>query len=427
LGRGFIQSETGGKRIPMGIELFVFRRYFNLRHSSFRGVAMNHCPCKIGFAPRIHTRRVAFTLVELLVVIAIIGILVALLLPAIQAAREAARRTECKNHLHNLALGCLLHQDVLKFLPSGGWADSFTADANMGYGARQPGSWYFSVLAYIEQGSAHDLNKGLAVNPAAAGAQAATTALHTTPIPVFNCPSRRIAKVYPIVNDTGAPTWTTLKVQTWIQSLPAIIKGDYAGNAGDSYAGAGNDYGVVFTVPTVSDYPALAATSWNNTNKAPKSQLSFDSYYQTGVIYYRSEVSGRKIPDGQSKTYLIGEKFLTPLRYESASADKAGYGDNQGAYVGFEWDNERRAWNPDTYNAASPLPALATDENDFQPRQDTIGIDPPNVYAFGSAHAGSMNMAMCDGSVQSLSYDIDARVHHFLAVRFDGQAASLTP
>jgi type II secretory pathway pseudopilin PulG len=191
----------------------------------------------------------------LLVVIAIIGILVALLLPAVQAAREAARRNQCKNHLKQLALGCLLHEDTQKYLPSGGWADSYTADANMGFGARQPGSWYFSVLPYIEETATHDLNKGLAVNPVAAGAQAATTTLNTTPVTIFNCPSRRIARVYPIFNDAGTKLWTTLKLQTWIGDLPAVVKGDYAANAGDAYCGAGNDFnGIKFGVPDPSAY-----------------------------------------------------------------------------------------------------------------------------------------------------------------------------
>src|SRR5215208_1969930 len=102
-------------------------------------------------------RRDGFTLVELLVVIAIIGILVALLLPAVQAAREAARRNQCKNNVKNIALGCLLHEDTHKFLPSAGWGRKWSGDPNRGYGENQPGSWIYNILAYIEEQTVHDL------------------------------------------------------------------------------------------------------------------------------------------------------------------------------------------------------------------------------------------------------------------------------
>src|SRR5262245_65887753 len=98
-------------------------------------------------------RRNAFTLVELLVVIAIIGILVALLLPAIQAARESARRSKCANNLRNLATAALNHHDTAKFYPTGGWGWWWTGDPDRGFGRSQPGGWTFSLLPFTEEES----------------------------------------------------------------------------------------------------------------------------------------------------------------------------------------------------------------------------------------------------------------------------------
>ncbi len=104
-------------------------------------------------------RRSAFTLVELLVVIAIIGILVALLLPAIQAAREAARRTKCVNNLHNIALACLNYEAAKKGLPPGStlalrWDNGCKCYAN--YNSASGLGWQVLILPYMEESGISD-------------------------------------------------------------------------------------------------------------------------------------------------------------------------------------------------------------------------------------------------------------------------------
>ena len=96
-------------------------------------------------------RRAAFSLVELLTVIAIIAVLVGLLLPAVQSARESSRRSSCANNLKQLALGCLSYDSSQGHFPSGGWAWQWTGDPDAGLGPQQPGGWAFQVLPFIEQ------------------------------------------------------------------------------------------------------------------------------------------------------------------------------------------------------------------------------------------------------------------------------------
>ncbi len=121
-------------------------------------------------------------------VITIIGILIALLLPAVQAAREAARRMQCKNHLKQLALGCLNHEETHGFFPTGGWGCMWRPDPDRGFGLRQPGGWAFSILPYIEQSALHDLGAGCSDSEKR---QIYFPQRSATPLEILSCPSRR--------------------------------------------------------------------------------------------------------------------------------------------------------------------------------------------------------------------------------------------
>ena len=130
------------------------------------------------------TDRRAFTLVELLVVIAIIGVLVALLLPAVQAAREAARRTQCKNHIKQIMLSMHNHEAALKAFPSGGnvpWPvleNYLTGSGGAPFGPDKQGmSWTYQLLPYLEGGAIHGIKTIFELEDVTA--------------PFFYCPSKR--------------------------------------------------------------------------------------------------------------------------------------------------------------------------------------------------------------------------------------------
>jgi prepilin-type processing-associated H-X9-DG protein len=313
----------------------------------------------------------------------------------VQAAREAARRNQCKNNIKQDALGCLLHVDTQKSFPSGGWGLFYPADPNRGYGPDQPGSWQYNILTYIEEGTLRDLGRGLAMTDPAF--RTATEKLHETPVLTFSCPSRRPMRPYII------GSWGNMLSQSWIGAQAVrrgVIKSDYAASSGDSLRWSGDSPMWIPGSYQAADNNAM----WTDTGCGKITRTGESPLCQTGVMYYRSDVTPAQITDGTSHTYLLGEKYLGTHLYDGGTT----FADNQDIYSGYEWDNHRVAYQP-----GADFP-----EDYYQPRQDTPNYD--NYAAFGSAHAGGLNMAMCDGSVQSISYDINPLTHRWLANRLDG-------
>jgi prepilin-type processing-associated H-X9-DG protein len=306
--------------------------------------------------------------VELLVVIAIIGILVALLLPAIQSAREAARRTQCTNNLRQIALAMLNHSDVYRRFPSGGWGPRWVGDPDRGTDGSQPGGWIYNVLAFMEESALRSLGKG--ANEAAK--RAAVAKVVSTPVPTFNCPSRRPAIAYPFDLDPQAQALNADTADT-------AGRTDYAANGGHNWPG--------FCCGTLN-WPDSYATADNP---------AFWRYvYRSGIIFQHSEVKLAQVTDGTSSTYLVGEKSLNPDHYDT------GYdiGDNENMYQGDDIDSIRGATRI------------------FAPRQDQPGQT--STYGFGSAHPSVLNFVFCDGSVHPISYTIHADIHVRLGNRDDG-------
>ncbi|MDO4571434.1 MAG: DUF1559 domain-containing protein [Planctomycetia bacterium] len=331
-----------------------------------------------------------FTLVELLVVIAIIGMLVGLLLPAVQQAREAARVLQCSNHLRNFGLAALNHESTTKTLPSGGWIWNFTGDSDRGLGRNQPGGWTFSLLPYLEQEALFRYSSnGNASTPEKTKA----SEVLQMPVATFHCPSRRTAKIYPGANDSLINADSS-KLKT--SGTTMCAKTDYAGNYGGTYTSSSSR--INLTNPgDARHYPSsyAAADTCNRTNSWPGQTAN-------GVIITCGNIGMKNIQDGTSNTYLIGEKYLASDKYEISSS-----ADDNGIWTGADCDNCRVAGN-------------------ILPLQDRSGYDNDYSQRFGSPHSGSFGMVFCDGSVRRVSYSIDAEAHRNLADRNDKEKVDLS-
>ncbi len=263
-----------------------------------------------------HSRR-GFTLVELLVVIAIIGILVALLLPAVQSAREAGRRVTCVNHLKQLSLAFHNHHDTHRLLPSAGGPDwTYHMTIKNGTPAIAPdqhGGWGYQVLPFIE---AQNVWMG---GPATTDIERSIHAI-STPNATFFCPSRRKPEVVPAAD--------------WYHHLPD----GSGGNSGKTHGHAKNDY---------------AAASHDS-----------DSAHPTGLGAVTVMVPQRfnDLLDGTSHIMLLGEKRMNIRLLGRMQAN-----DNEGYTCGWNHDIMR-------YTNRSPRPDFS---HPSDPGDDRFGSSHP--------------------------------------------------
>jgi prepilin-type N-terminal cleavage/methylation domain-containing protein len=333
-------------------------------------------------------RRFAFTLVELLVVIAIIGILVALLLPAIQAAREAARRATCINQLKQIALAWQLHHDTHKFFPSAGWGWPYMADPDFGTGEKQPGSWAYSCLPYMEEQTLHDIGKGIA-GVTSAQKKAALKDLSERPVGGFYCPTRRAPAAYATVSNNYQNADRT----------NTQARSDYAANLGPAYNGDYNNLQWKTGPPSFTRAEQGIGFNKDLTTGALSNWMAMIR----GITYQAWEYKLKDVTDGTSQTYLVGEKYLNADKY-SGDPLATDIGDDQSCWAGDDLDTGRLA------------------DATYKPLPDQRGFSYP--YAFGSAHAGVFQMSFCDASVQSISYDIDPVIHQRRGDRRDGEVVT---
>ena len=344
-----------------------------------------------------------FTLVELLVVIAIIGILVGLLLPAIQSAREAARRAQCKNNLKQLGLAAHLFVDTHKFFPSSGWGDWWVGCPDQGMGERQPGSWAYQLLGFIEETAAAGLGQGFKCTDP--NSQVVLGQMVATHVPLFYCPTRRAPRPY----------WHGQRALRNYVPPEYAGKSDYAANLGDGPA-AGRDEGP----GSLAEYDTYTWQFSGPDYIRRAMPLTNCATGDTGVVFQRSTIAMAQITDGTTHTYLFGEKNLDPIHYDGepvpigSDLEVAG-NDDQSMYNGHDKDNLRstlvRVLPNGTFfgNLASPDTPKTAKISEWQ-------------WRFGGPHQGGWQAVFCDGSVRFLSYDMDPMAHRWLGNRQDGNA-----
>ncbi|MFN3191180.1 MAG: DUF1559 domain-containing protein [Aureliella sp.] len=293
-------------------------------------------------------QRCGFTLVELLVVIAIIGILVSLLLPAVQSIREAARQVQCRNNLKQLALAAHNYETANRIFPGyAGEQQPFLVlfKHRQRRESMRGWNWIAKSLPFLEQSVLSSRWGELGSAPVLNMSDEQREALET-PLNVLHCPTRRSPKAYPLIN--------AFKQRYGEKAA----RSDYAMNGG--YAVEENSHNQISVLK--------------------------DGIWRMGLA-----TRIRDVTDGLSNTYFIGEKGMDKGKYH----DGTDFGD-RGPALG--WVDRSTAANG-FVRFTSRAPYQDTQNNCL------------NCHDFGSAHMTNWNAALADGSVRAISYYLDIEIH----------------
>ena len=326
-------------------------------------------------------RRAAFTLIELLVVMAIIATLMGLLLPAVQKVREAAYRTQCRNHLRQIGLAVANHEATIRYLPMGGYLNPTASSTNpssryapfSGIGLTPPPptvnspqtgkdqqwSWAYALLPYLEQENAFNYDNTVA----------ADNALRAYPVSLFACPSRR------------TPT-----------QFGSVFLSDYIGNGG--------------------------VATGSTTSGTAQGVGAF-------VLDGNSQVSSGRMRNGSSNTMIVGEKCVSIGGVGVSGSN--GYiggdpGDKTGIYYGYTGDTIAFA-----FPTGGPL-------QDPRPMAPSITIYQVSMggnttisnLGYGSAHTAGMNAVFGDGSVRGINYGISPLIFQAISNRNNTNVVDLS-
>jgi len=336
-----------------------------------------------------------FTLVELLVVIAIIGILIALLLPALQVAREAARRTQCTNGIKQMTLAMHTFESTNKYWPQGGtdpwplvWYDPVAnaAEYKQQFFPNEPVpsnaprimgmSWAYAILPFIEQ-------LGLSKLPN-------ENEMSNVSVPFYFCPSRRAPASQQVVTRSGV-------------SHRYLI--DYACAVPSRMSTSRSGQTLALENDTVID--AFWGGASNTHIIGPRNPNRIFNGIVTRT-WIAKPVTFQKIKDGVSNTLVLSEKRLARLEYSTG-----------------EWHDDRGwtdGWDPDVMRSTGFRPLPDGEGTTWTSAGVTSTNDGYLGYRFGSAHTSGINAAFADGRVTHIDYAVDPTIFANMGDRRDGVA-----